>query len=621
MKNKTYRFAAALAILLTFCLVFMMPVGAVDVGEANELKTELTAGNPVTLIADITLDLGSGTLKIPGDLNGEAITVPDGKSLTITNGTIELPDSPETLTNLICATEVTKSITLIDVVITGNVTDSIIFVSRVAPGSTDHISLTLDGLTVTTSSKFVYFDVNSIQTIKVTGGTYTAMANCPFILATDVSSNGVFTGVTINSYASVPPKPVVEIAGGLEVTFDECTFTHYYTGDNPDHQYAAAISVSYGGTANIISGDYHGVGLAYGLYVFPSGGTINIHGGNVTSDQGNALYAWRSENPDWDHIYSDPSIINVFGGMIAGIVTHLDTNDGDDGNDIDIDIDADIVINGGTFSVNPSYYVNEDGGYYFYQNEESKYVVTKEIPEPPTATVTQIENPEDLVPPLTFALTFTAVEPSSQQLAYYCDWYADFVLTLNKDITVNADDDTSDGYLAGQYDAWSENWVYVPPVDVTMEANEGLKIMEYAAELMDQPGLKLTYNEVKSFVKEFNCGIFLNETYLKANPDLVVTLELLMEDNEEDDAKKEDPISIGTYTFESPYNVLTFKDRDTVYHTAVLKEGDSISVPANPTRTGYNFVGWSGLPTTMPSSDLTVTADWDAKSYSPRTET
>ncbi|MBR4970567.1 MAG: InlB B-repeat-containing protein, partial [Paludibacteraceae bacterium] len=44
--------------------------------------------------------------------------------------------------------------------------------------------------------------------------------------------------------------------------------------------------------------------------------------------------------------------------------------------------------------------------------------------------------------------------------------------------------------------------------------------------------------------------------------------------------------------------------------------GDSIQLPKNPTRTGYDFVGWSKeIPTVMPNNDVIVVAQWKAKKY------
>ena len=165
-----------------------------------------------------------------------------------------------------------------------------------------------------------------------------------------------------------------------------------------------------------------------------------------------------------------------------------------------------------------------------------------ELCELPTADVEEIENDD-----LTFAMNFLAVVPTDKQLAYYGDWYADFELTVNKDVTFNANGD-ADGYLSGQYDAWSQNWVNVPGENVTLNANTSLKIMEYASKLMGKPGLKLTYNDVATFVKDFNCGVYFTPEFLAANPDLKVTLELKMY-NPENEA--ENYVIGETYVFEN----------------------------------------------------------------------
>ena len=151
---------------------------------------------------------------------------------------------------------------------------------------------------------------------------------------------------------------------------------------------------------------------------------------------------------------------------------------------------------------------------------ETDQTTTAEAPALPTAKISVIDKPN-----LTYAMNFKADAATAEQLAYYGSWYADFVLTINKDVTFNANGNAN-GYLSGQYDDWSINWVNVPGKDVTLAANEPLKIMEFAAELMEKKGLKYTYQEVYDRVKDFDCGIYFAPEFLAANPDLEVSLQL-----------------------------------------------------------------------------------------------
>jgi len=202
--------------------------------------------------------------------------------------------------------------------------------------------------------------------------------------------------------------------------------------------------------------------------------------------------------------------------------------------------------------------------------------------------VTQIENES-----LTFATNFKADEATDAQLAYYGDWYADFVLTFQSDATMNANGG-ADGYLSGQYDAWSANWVNVPAEDVTLKAGQGLKIMEYAAELLNQSGLKVTYNDVYSFVKDFDCGVFLEDAYILEHAGEKITLELRIY-NPENEAES---YVIGqTYTYTIPeitdavaQNVQTGKIYDDAAVAAMDAEAGQTVILLKDTATAHLLV-------------------------------
>ncbi len=66
--------------------------------------------------------------------------------------------------------------------------------------------------------------------------------------------------------------------------------------------------------------------------------------------------------------------------------------------------------------------------------------------------------------------------------------------------------------------------------------------------------------------------------------------------------------AINTYT-------VTFKDwNGTVLATKTVNHGSSATAPSNPTRTGYEFTGWSGTYTNV-TSDLTITAQYKDVQY------
>lgn len=216
--------------------------------------------------------------------------------------------------------------------------------------------------------------------------------------------------------------------------------------------------------------------------------------------------------------------------------------------DTDATGDVKVAVSGGAFSAPVSKEFCADG-FVPVDNGDGTYGVNVTLP---SATVTDIEL-KDLDPrvQLTFAKKFIADEADANVLATYKDWYADFVLTVNKDVTFNANGG-ADGYLAGQYDEWSENWVSVPFENVTLKANEPLKIMEYAAKLMNKQGLKLTVNDVYEFVKEFDCGVFFDKEFMAANPDLEVTLELRIFHPENEEITfvihEKEPFTLGVAT-------------------------------------------------------------------------
>ena len=212
----------------------------------------------------------------------------------------------------------------------------------------------------------------------------------------------------------------------------------------------------------------------------------------------------------------------------------------------DIDPVGHSMVFSKTESVAPTYkengvkvYVCERGC--GYSEEEVDPMLVAELPE---AVVTPVEN-EDLTFALNFGIdgisivdgelvidsTILSNEYLEAVIEKYGNYYVDYVLTIegltSEKVVFNADGN-ADGYLGGQYDAWSENWVYVPFEDTAINNNGSLYIMQTAAEMMGQSGLRYTLAEIVSVVVDFDCGVYFTPEFLAANPDMVVTLELIV---------------------------------------------------------------------------------------------
>ena len=194
-------------------------------------------------------------------------------------------------------------------------------------------------------------------------------------------------------------------------------------------------------------------------------------------------------------------------------------------------------------------------------------------------------------------MNFKADPATDEQLEYYGDWYADFVLTVNKDIILDANlGEGAGGYLSGQYDAWSENWVDVPFNEtVELKANEELKIMEYAAASMNQSGLQVTYNDVYTSVQDFDCGVFFTEDFIKANPDLEATLALKIYNPEN---PSENYVIGETYVFvlgavaENVQTGVVYNDVNLA--TLEAEEGQTVKLLRN-VNAGRQFAVYSGV--------------------------
>lgn len=123
----------------------------------------------------------------------------------------------------------------------------------------------------------------------------------------------------------------IEVAGG-NVTLRNCDFTQteYYDWNS------MIIAVSSGGTVDVYN--CTGISENYGFYVFNSGGTINIHGGEYSAEK----TLIKVDGSTYG------SVINIYGGEYHGTFAVSGNN-------------AELNITGGTFDNDPTAYV--ESGY------------------------------------------------------------------------------------------------------------------------------------------------------------------------------------------------------------------------------------------------------------------
>ena len=65
----------------------------------------------------------------------------------------------------------------------------------------------------------------------------------------------------------------------------------------------------------------------------------------------------------------------------------------------------------------------------------------------------------------------------------------------------------------------------------------------------------------------------------------------------------------------APKYSITYQIDGNVYQTDSLHEGEAIHLPETPQKEGHTFIGWEGVPETMPAQDITVNGSFSINSY------
>ena len=279
----------------------------------------VAAGQTIVMLRDITsnsgflfdkevsasFDLGGNTLKVTeaSNANGRAIRIDKG-TLTVKNGTI---DARNVDSEGNPAAE------------TSNESGGMFGAIRV----NETAQAVLENLTMYNNHFYGLC-------IKPASGTTVTMSNC-----------------TINSYIG----GCIEVAGA-NTTISNCTFKQ--SGQSSKSWISTAIAVSYGGVANVtdtqITAD-----AEIPLYIYNSGGTLNINGGTYVGNSGKVLQVDAQAS---NQSYSTASIT---GGTFTGAFGKTNTGK------------ETITVTGGSYSFNPTDYVPSG---YTVSEVDGKYVVS-----------------------------------------------------------------------------------------------------------------------------------------------------------------------------------------------------------------------------------------------------
>lgn len=325
----------------------------------TDLQAALNVGGEVVLVKDISLsDIVTVSNKVTIDLNGVTITelTPQARRIKIeATGDLTVFDSAGSgkIQNTdILASNGEGSYGLIDnygklTIQSGNFIDKAKHGNGGAIRNRPGATLVINGGTFrceTTETEdnpgSGYFNagnpcVTANGKVTISGGSFSTV--CKYSMAIKTFSDSVATieNATITSENSGG----IEVAGGI-ATVRNCQITTNVMNS----YYSSAVAVSNGGTVTVSdSGVYNSIGR--GVYVFSSGGTINIDGGTVSGVQGAVKLDISQGSAD--------AVVNISGGNIVGGFEF--------GGSSSTAVHK-LTITGGTFSVNPTAYVAEGYG-------------------------------------------------------------------------------------------------------------------------------------------------------------------------------------------------------------------------------------------------------------------
>ena len=544
-------------------------VGDVEYTSLQAAVDAATTGQTIILLADVEL---TETLIIPADktvvlnLNSKAVSMADASGATAAliknNGNLTITDGTEGKAGKLSFNSTTPSAT------NGYASNTI----------SNYGTITIEAGTIenTTVGGACYaLDNYAGSTATINGGKLTAEK----------------TTVRIFNWTDGDAAKATLNVNGGEIYSKDGYAINVNSGNAP----AVALNIT-GGTITTDDTDYN---LA--VYVVNKNTAENFTA-SVTGGTFNGYYALNGVTS----ATMAKGAVSITGGTFTGVRCYDEPAYG--------------FISGGTYTYDVNEFCAE--GFACEQNADGTYGIDEKV-ELPEVEITDIKGSlTDSDPDLTFALNFTIKDLENLDEEYlakvmekYGNWYTDYVLTISgltdENVTFNANGD-SDGYLAGQYDGAGTNWVSVPFENVTLANNESIYIMEYAAKLLGQSGLRYTLAEIVSIVMDFDCGVYFTPEFLTANPGLKVDLHLKVF-TEDAEGNKVNDINVATNNFDvEDYVAIVHADnKQTTYCTTLA---DAVAAADGKTITLLRDVELTET-LTIPA-DKTIALDLNGKTIS-----
>lgn len=370
MKKSYFKYVASLFLFFASATIGsfadnVAKIGDVGYATLNDAVAAAEAGQTVTLISDVEVtSMIPVTKSITLDLNGKTVT-----NNVTANRLFRLSDVTFTIEGnngkVIIPSTTADPVGFVDFRDANNnagastklVVNNAYFEGGTSGGSlfafrSNGQVLELNNVDVTLTESNTFSIINGYQLsvdIKVTGGSYICRSThkTAGVFQAGSGSNIEFTGVNVDTTVG----PIFEVIGSSTAKFTDCTMKNTATNS----YFATCVSSSNGSNVTVEGGSYE---ADYALYVFNSGGTINVNGGTFNGKNA-AIQVDRLDG-------MPAATVNVNGGEFNGKVVcngfeaAVNIGGGEINGDIDVKgKNAQVTISAG--SVNGDFSKTGDG--------------------------------------------------------------------------------------------------------------------------------------------------------------------------------------------------------------------------------------------------------------------